>query len=123
MPDRRERPPPATAVRRAFARVLRTGSRTGTLETGAKHGGDGGTEQRIDLQAGEHIVRVFGRSDKVVDQIGFETNLSVYGPFGGSGGDPFEFKLPIGAFVAGFHGSAAKLLDALGVLYYQDASQ
>ncbi|WP_414930654.1 jacalin-like lectin [Streptomyces sp. SHP 1-2] len=61
--------------------------------------------------------------DSVVDQIGFETNLSVYGPFGGSGGDPFEFKLPIGAFVAGFHGSAAKLLDALGVLYYQDAPQ
>jgi hypothetical protein len=81
---------------------------------------NGGTETgHVTLGAGEFIVEVGGRATQFGDQIRFESNIpgNTWGPFGGRGGDPFEFpdlRVPRKE-IYGFFGRAAALVDAIGV--------
>lgn len=56
------------------------------------HGGlGGGSRKRLDLQRGERIVKVDGRSGDMLDQIKFTTSKGrIFGPFGGNGGRAFS---------------------------------
>jgi len=81
--------------------------------TGERHGGDGGSEDTFSLSEGEYITDINGRSGKLVDQLTFYSNFGKeYGPYGGSGGSPFEIK---DICVGGFFGKSGKYLDAIGV--------
>jgi hypothetical protein len=80
------------------------------------HGGKGGTEHVVQFKEGEYITSVSGRSGRYIDQLTFKTNLGTYGPFGGTGGTPFELHPVDGSDrILGFHGRAEGWLDAVGV--------
>ncbi|HYD38656.1 MAG TPA: jacalin-like lectin [Allosphingosinicella sp.] len=78
------------------------------------HGGNGGQASTITLAAGEKVVGVKGRSGSRLDQITFVTlgpdGRKVHGPFGGSGGSPFEIEAEIDSF----YGRSGTLEDRLG---------
>jgi hypothetical protein len=85
-------------------------------QQGPQHGGGGGNADTISLAKGEQVIAVVGRSGEYVDQIQFVTVspgnvLRTYGPYGGTGGDPFYI---IGT-VDAFFGRSGSLLDAVGV--------
>jgi hypothetical protein len=85
---------------------------SGAEASGAYHGGDGGSPTEFQLEAGEYIVRVAGRSGGRVDQLTFITNTGrSYGPYGGNGGNAFSID---GIKVGGFFGRSGSRLDAIG---------
>ena len=61
------------------------------------HGGGGGSSHIFEVNPEAKIVIAQGRAGSKVDQIEFITNEGeVFGPFGGSGGDPFVSSHPGG---------------------------
>ena len=81
------------------------------------HGGSGGQPHLIELEEGETIEIVEGRSQKRIDAIEFITNKGrIFGPFGGSGGQPFASAKP-GCKLAYFSGSSQTRLDAITLHY------
>ncbi|KAL5496908.1 hypothetical protein EMCRGX_G013281 [Ephydatia muelleri] len=77
------------------------------------HGGKGGTEHifEIDVDHGEFITDVFGRSGRLVDKLWFLTNKGrVLGPVGGDGGVMFHESCRL----RGFFGRSGKMLDSIG---------
>jgi hypothetical protein len=86
---------------------------SGHTHQGPRHGGDGGTEDKIVLADGEFITSITGRAASYVDQLTFYTNKgNKWGPYGGNGGQPFETgELKVG----GFFGRCADYVDAIGM--------
>lgn len=85
----------------------------------AKRGGEGPQQQtctRSALQAGEFIQEVNGGSGSLVDRISFKLNSGrVIGPFGGPGGNPFNYTIPGPTFV-GWWGTAGWYLHRIGFM-------
>ena len=82
-----------------------------------------GTPASVNLTAGEHLVRVYGRFDaNGINQLAFVTSTGrTLGP-GGSDptpatSTPFDFTVPAGSRIVGFTGRAGTQLTAIGVLY------
>ncbi len=88
----------------------------GKYEWSSNAGGPHGQKSTILLKPNEYITKVTGRSGKYVDQITFYTSEGrKFGPYGGSGGNPFTIK-PTKA-VKGFYGMAEKYVNRIGVMY------
>jgi mono/diheme cytochrome c family protein len=87
------------------------------------HGGTVGSSGTLTFASGEHLVRIFGRTDAVgVVTLGFGTSTGrVFGPYGQNplqaGTTPFDFTVPAGQRVLGFIGRSGTTLTAIGVLY------
>lgn len=77
------------------------------------HGGIGGTETVINLEADEFISSVSGRSGDRLDQITFHSNKKTYGPFGGLGGDSFRVDFS-GKALHFLFGRSGSRMDQLG---------
>ena len=83
--------------------LVRSGSRIDAIQVtyrlsngqdfiGPHHGGSGGSEHTVDIDVdgGERIIGVFGRSGSRVNMLGFVTNRGrIIGPYGECGGEPF----------------------------------
>ncbi len=105
--------------------VIRSGSRVDSiqvtykfsndkLETGKYYGGIGGKESivNIDVDNDEKIVSIFGRSGRMIDNIGFVTNFgTIFGPYGGNGGKAFTVNH---CLLRGFFGREGSKIDSLG---------
>ena len=79
---------------------------------GQKYGGDRGRRDQIDLNEGEKIISVSGRTEDKVDQLSFTTSFGrTFGPFGGGGGRPFKIE---GCNLRGIKGAAKTLVDSIG---------
>jgi len=66
-----------------------------TGASGAQHGENGGSLSFFDLNNGEYVTQIIGRSCSLVDQIQFITNLGRQSPaYGGTGGNPFVLSSP-----------------------------
>jgi hypothetical protein len=112
-----------TQICRLAQVIIRHGSRidaiasvwelpNGTLVTGTRHGGTGGTESSFTLDKGEYINRIELRSGREVDALTFYTDAgNKYGPYGGSGGDAHSIS---GGPINGFFGHSGARLDAIG---------
>ena len=86
--------------------------RNGHLYTSRQHGGNGGGVSTIQLRDGEMIIGIFGKSGRLVDQLGFVTNYGrIFGPYGGSGGGSFRVN---GCHLRGIFGGSGRLLDSIG---------
>ncbi len=86
----------------------------GTPETGGYFGGRGGVEAtvEIDVENGEEIIGMFGRSGSALDNVGFVTNHGkVFGPYGGGGGGVFTVN---NCSLRGVFGRANQKMDSLG---------
>lgn len=104
---------------------IRSGGRVDSIQmmyasyNGLVHGGQGGLLARIRLYNGDRIVRVSGRSGigpgSGIDQITLHTkNGRTFGPYGGTGGVPFDVGIPReGCFLGYISGRAARRLDQL----------
>jgi Jacalin-like lectin domain len=80
------------------------------------HGGGGGqANNSFTLNNGEFITMLVGRAGDYIDQLQIVTNQRSYGPFGGSGGNPFVIQLPPNWGVVKFWGQSGSYLDALGI--------
>ena len=82
--------------------------------TANRHGGLGGREHvlYVDVDNGEKIVGIFGKSATFVDQLGFVTNKGrIFGPYGGCGGRNFHVS---SCLVRGTFGRSATFLDSIG---------
>ena len=86
----------------------------------------GSAYAEIFLESGERIASLGGKCGSFVDSIVITTvrpgasgdTVNHYGPFGGSGGQPFpQFDVPNNARFAGLFGRAGMWTDALGVVY------
>lgn len=85
----------------------------GDTANGQWHGGGGGSQQTIAFADDEVIQSFDGRAGQYVDQLTITTNKATYGPFGGSGGNPFsEDRLSV---VGGFFGRSGAYVDQIGV--------
>lgn len=81
-------------------------------------GNDSGNWSFIDLEEGEYIVYVTGRAGTLIDQITFHTTLRrTFGPYGGTGGEPFDLSIPSNAVVIGFFGNYGPSIHQLGLIY------
>ncbi len=83
-----------------------------------KHGTDwpGLPCQTTEMAEGEYIVRLFGSAGNFVDSLGFATNKGrQFGPWGGTGGAPFEQVSDAGRFV-GLFGRSGSWLDQIGLM-------
>lgn len=80
---------------------------------GYRGGNTGGAHTiTIDVDRGEKIVGVFGRTGSLVDQLGFVTNWGrIHGPYGGCGGAPFTVS---SCNIRGIHGRSGGKLDSIG---------
>jgi len=86
----------------------------GQHHTGGSYGGTGGSESTfdIDVDGGERITTILGRSGRYVDRLQFITNTGrVIGPFGGSGGSAFTAS---DCELHGIFGRSGRYLDAIG---------
>ncbi len=85
------------------------------------HGGTAGTLVSVTWPGDEYLVRMFGIYGSVIGQISFVTNTGrILGPFGsGKVTNPtnFDYTVPLGNRILGFHGRASAYLDAIGVMY------
>ena len=104
---------------------LRSGSRIDSIQityrlsngqdyTGAHHGGTGGGLRtfNVDVDGGERIVGVFGKSGSEVDRLGFVSNRGrIFGPYGGNGGGNFNVN---SCNVRGIYGRSGSRLDSIG---------
>lgn len=80
------------------------------------HGGGGGqVNNPFTLNSGEFITELIGRAGDYVDQLTIVTNQRRFGPFGGSGGNPFTIQLPPDVWVFAFWGQSGSYMDALGI--------
>ncbi len=78
------------------------------------HGGRGGGQRviNINVDQGERIIGVFGKTGRLVDNLGFFTNKGrVFGPYGGKGGGDFSVHL---CPVRGIFGKTGSLVDNIG---------
>ena len=72
----------------------------------------------IYLTEDEYISGVEGRSGTLVDQLTFHTNKGrTFGPYGGTGGNAFNFDLPKDARLVGFYGRSGQAIDQIGLVY------
>ena len=86
----------------------------GGTYTGAKHGGPRGSLSEIIFEQGEIIEQMYGKTNTVlVDQVSFDTQLRLYGPYGKTGRTPFSVK----GRVVGFFGRSGNFLDSIGAFY------
>ncbi|MBL7816112.1 MAG: hypothetical protein JNL70_13930 [Saprospiraceae bacterium] len=88
----------------------------GGYKWGIWHGGynSGGRDTVISFDYDEEWIGIAGRSGAVIDQLLIQTTKRTIGPFGGTGGTPFDL-LNQGQIV-GIHGRASSFLDALGLI-------
>jgi hypothetical protein len=81
----------------------------------------GGTAQeRVDLAPNQSIRDLFGSYDAYVHRIGFTDNTGLLlGEYGQdtNQSQPFEYVIPGGAQLVGFHGRSGAWIDAFGVKY------
>ena len=92
--------------------------KTGEIKDLDHHGGQGGKEEEFELQEGEYITGVSGRSGTGIDSLYIHTNLDKSKRFGGDGGtDDYESMAPPGCQVIGFYGQAHGALTRIGVVY------
>jgi hypothetical protein len=81
-------------------------------------GNDSGEWNIFELEEGEYIVYVTGRAGTLIDQVSFHTTQRrTFGPFGGSGGQPFDLSIPSNAIVIGLFGKAGPSIHQLGLIY------
>ena len=88
----------------------------GTDYTSPYHGGYGGSyhEFSVDIDNGEKVIGVLGRSGNKVDQLAFITNHGrTFGPHGDCGGDIFAVE---GCEVRGIFGRTGNVVDSIGFL-------
>ena len=83
--------------------------------TGIHRGGTGGSLKtyNVDVDGGERVIGVFGKSGSSVDLLGFVTNLGkIIGPYGecGGGGD---FRVD-SCHVRGIYGRSGSSIDSIG---------
>ena len=86
----------------------------GQIKDGKYFGGNGGGRHMIDINVdkGEKIVGVFGRSGLELDQLGFITNTGkIFGPYGATGGGPFKVESCV---IRGIYGRSGGLIDSIG---------
>lgn len=98
--------------------VLYRNATTGQLTLGDRHGGVGGEQTIIALNAGESLTEISGRSGQFLDSITFQTSQGRrFGRFGGlGGGTDYEFPDTGGPQeIFGFFGRSGTLVDAIGV--------
>lgn len=89
--------------------------RDGRTDEGKRHGGGGGNQTHFELQDGETLVKITGRSGGFVDQLTFHTSRGrSFGPYGGGGGKDFTLVPEHGDAILGLHGRAGHGLDAIG---------
>ena len=89
-----------------------------------QHGGNGGSGNTINLNAGDLITEVSGYTGtwfgwNVVAQITIKTmNGQVYGPFGTmanvTSATPFDFSAPAGKSIVAFNGSTVQVPESIG---------
>ena len=105
--------------------VLRSGGRIDAIQVtyklsngrefvGSRRGGTGGRKRtiNIDVDRGERIIGVFGRSGESVDMLGFVTNKGrTFGPYGKCGGLPFTVN---GCHLRGLFGRSGGEIDSIG---------
>ena len=105
--------------------VLRSGSLIDAIQvtyrlsngqdsTGSNYGGTGGGKHTIDIDVdnGERLIGVFGKSGSRVDQLGFVTNKGrIFGPYGGCGGGSFTVN---SCLVRGIFGRSGSGIDSIG---------
>ena len=105
--------------------VIRSGRRIDAIQVmyklsngreyeGSRRGGTGGKEHmiNIDVDRGERIIGVFGRSGESVDMLGFVTNKGrTFGPYGRLGGGPFTVN---GCHLRGLFGRSGASIDSIG---------
>ena len=85
-------------------------------------GNDTGDWSYFELEDGEHIIYITGRSGTLIDQITFHTSRRrTFGPFGGNGGQEFEITIPSDARVIGFTGHAGPSINRIGLIYKRSA--
>ena len=78
------------------------------------HGGGGGGLNiiNINVDSGERIIGISGRTGGLVDQLTFITNHGrIFGPYGGNGGGQFTVN---GCLLRGILGRSGRLLDSIG---------
>jgi hypothetical protein len=98
--------------------VLYRNATTGQLTLGDQHGGVGGEQTIIALNAGEFVAEISGRSGQFLDSLTIRTSQGRhFGRFGGlGGGADYEFPDTGGREeILGFFGRSGTLVDALGV--------
>ena len=81
---------------------------------GHHRGGHGGGfhEFSVNVDAGERVIGILGRSGSRVDQLAFITNHGkIFGPHGDCGGGRFYVQ---GCQVRGIYGRSGSLLDSIG---------
>ena len=87
-------------------------NRHGKQHLSHKYGGNGGGRYDIVLRNKEIIIGVFGKTGRLVDQLGFISNQGrIFGPFGGRGGRSFRVQ---GCLLRGIFGASGRLLDRIG---------
>ncbi len=87
---------------------------SGQDSTGSNRGGTGGAKHTIDIDVdgGERLIGVFGRSGSRVDMLGFVTDKGrIFGPYGGCGGGPFTVN---SCLVRGIFGRSGSAIDSIG---------
>ena len=66
----------------------------------------------LDVDGGERINGIFGRSGALIDQLGFVTNKGrMFGPYGGCGGSEFTVN---DCEIRGIFGRSGALIDSIG---------
>ena len=66
----------------------------------------------VNVDGGEKINGIFGKSGSKVDQLGFITNWGrIFGPYGGCGGGNFHVN---SCHLCGIIGRSGSLLDSIG---------
>ncbi len=105
--------------------MLRTGSLVDSIQvtyrlsngkdyTAGYYGGKGGGKNviNVNIEKGEKIIGAFGKTGRLVDNIGFFTNKGkVFGPYGGKGGGDFTVHL---CSIRGIFGRVGSLVDSIG---------
>lgn len=109
---------------------LRTGKRTDQLRTSyiddtgqittKTHGAGGGSDRgTLQVNEGQFVTRIWGRSGNRLDQVNFQLSdgRSIGG--GGGGGSEFNWATASGKFVMGFLGRSGSEVDGLDTYYGQ----
>ena len=108
--------------------AIRSGTRLDqvrlTLQDGTQfaHGGSGGTEQTLNLDAGEHVTSVTLYADEYsghtrIFYASFATDRGRSLAGGTKSGSSVTYAAPAGWQIVGFHGRAGDEVDKLGVIY------
>lgn len=92
----------------------------GTVYTPGKHGlSPNGDLHKLVFDPDEYIVRFEGRGGEFMDALSVVTNKRTYGPWGGTGGNPFTIAAPAGYEISGLYGRYGRGLDWTGGLARQ----